>query len=100
MKSSRTVLFIRRTVLVSLLSLLAWLPALPALAVDQPSGEVIPSAPPLERGVMAAGSVEDTLKACLARIPQDASVGQRMMAEQSCDRDEMDRKSFQAVPGR
>jgi len=48
---------------------------------------------------IAAGAVEDTLKACMARIPKDASIGQRMIAEQSCGRDESDRKPFQATPG-
>ena len=48
---------------------------------------------------IAAGAVEDTLKACMARIPKDASIGQRMIAERSCGRDESDRKPFLAVPG-
>ena len=47
---------------------------------------------------IAAGAVEDTLKACMARIPKDASIGQRMIAEQCCGRDESDRKPLQAVP--
>ncbi len=32
----------------------------------------------------AAGHAGDTLDACLARIPSDASSGQRMIAEDSC----------------
>jgi len=48
---------------------------------------------------IAVGAVEDTLKACMARIPKDASIGQRMIAEQSCGRDESDRKPFTVVPG-
>ena len=48
---------------------------------------------------IAVGAVEDTLKACMARIPKDASIGQRMIAEQGCGRDESDRKPFLAVPG-
>jgi hypothetical protein len=48
---------------------------------------------------IAAGAVEDTLKACIARIPKNASIGQRMIAEQSCGRDESDRKPFLAAPG-
>ena len=48
---------------------------------------------------IADGAVEDTLKACMARIPKDASIGQRMIAEQGCGRDESDRKPFLAVPG-
>ena len=43
-------------------------------------------------GAHAAGSVEDSLKACMSRIPSDATEGQRMMAEQSCERDQANRK--------
>ncbi|MGH7259336.1 MAG: hypothetical protein ACREI9_01485 [Nitrospiraceae bacterium] len=43
-------------------------------------------------GSIAAGSVEDTLKACLSRIPSDASEGQRLIAEKSCERDQANRK--------
>jgi hypothetical protein len=46
----------------------------------------------------AAGAVEDTLQACMARIPKDASIGQRMIAEQSCWRDENDRQPFRSAP--
>jgi len=48
----------------------------------------------------ASGAVEDNLKYCLKRIPQKASTGQRMMAEQGCRRDQESRKSIDAVPGR
>jgi PBP1b-binding outer membrane lipoprotein LpoB len=37
---------------------------------------------------IASGSAEDSLEACLSRIPKDASSGQRMLAEQSCHRDQ------------
>ncbi len=37
---------------------------------------------------IATGSVEDNLDACMARIPKDASAGQRMLAEESCRRDQ------------
>ena len=47
----------------------------------------------------AAGSAEDSLQACIGRIPKDASIGQRMIAEQSCHRDESERVPFAAVPG-
>ncbi len=52
------------------------------------------------RSALAAGSVEDSLQTCLARIPKDATSGQRMIAEQSCRRDEQDRKPFQATGSR
>lgn len=59
-----------------------------------------PPAKTAQGGALAAGASEDSLQACLARIPGDATIGQRLIAEQSCRRDEGDRKSFQAAPGR
>jgi len=47
----------------------------------------------------ASGTEGDTLQACMARIPQDASSGLRMIAEQSCERDEANRKAILSVPG-
>jgi hypothetical protein len=41
---------------------------------------------------VAAGAVEDTLSACMSRIPSDASEGQRMVAQESCKRDQANRK--------
>ena len=41
---------------------------------------------------IASGAVEDTSNACLARIPKDASVGQKMLAEESCRRDQAARR--------
>jgi hypothetical protein len=55
---------------------------------------------PTQPAVAASGAVEDTLPICLKRIPQDATLGQRLIAEQSCQRDESVRSSMQAVPGR
>jgi hypothetical protein len=49
---------------------------------------------------VAAGSTEDSLQACLARIPKDATVGQRMIAEQGCRRDEADRNPGPTFSGR
>lgn len=82
---------ITRMGLIAILVSILGLPVLSALAADQPS-----------RGpaLVAPGAVEDSLLACLARIPKDASAGQRMMAEQSCKRDEGTREVAQAVPGR
>lgn len=103
---------IRRTVLVAALALIAWLPALSTQAAEISPGGGIPdfmgaqpssdhSAPTLAGGTgeTASGAVEDTLQACLARIPTDASAGQRMIAEDSCKRDEGTRGVIQAVPG-
>ena len=100
MKTVGSVRFIRYTLFIASLVCMAWLSALPAQAAELLYLETSSSAPMKEFGVVASGAVEDTLKACLARIPKDASAGQRMMAEQSCDRDEDGRKSIQAVPGR
>src|SRR6476659_9220333 len=36
---------------------------------------------------IAAGVEEETLDTCLARIPQDGTAGQKMLAEQTCRRD-------------
>ena len=36
---------------------------------------------------IAAGVEEETLDSCLARIPKDATVGQKKLAEQTCRRD-------------
>ena len=40
----------------------------------------------------ASGTVGDTLEACMARIPKDASAGQRMLGEESCRRDQANRR--------
>jgi hypothetical protein len=39
----------------------------------------------------AVESVQDTLKACLGRIPLEASVGQLMLAQQNCQQGEVNR---------
>ena len=41
---------------------------------------------------IAAGAVEYSLNACLARIPKDATAGQKMLAEESCRRDQAARR--------
>jgi hypothetical protein len=40
----------------------------------------------------SAGAQDDTLQACMGRIPKEATAGQRMLAEESCKRDEAARK--------
>lgn len=37
----------------------------------------------------SAGTQGDSMNACMARIPNDATVGQRMLAEESCKRDQL-----------
>lgn len=78
----RTYLSNTRGVLLLSVLLMA-LPAAAAATDDLLKGAMV-LAPAGELNVMASGAVEDTLKACLGRIPSDASVGQRLLAEQSC----------------
>jgi hypothetical protein len=94
----RTHRMIKQTVLLAALMLMTGLPSLPTQAADQSLEGAIIIASPGEPGVVAAGAVEDTLLACLARIPTDASVGQRMLAEQSCQQDEATRTQAEAAP--
>ena len=68
-------------------------------AQDREPAIVVPGPHANTGGDLAAGAAEDTLDACRARIPNDASIGQVMIAEQSCWRDENERKPIQAVPG-
>ena len=57
------------------------------------------SAPARGAGAAASGTQGDSLQACLSRIPQDASAGQRLIAQRSCERDQADRKEIDIVPG-
>ena len=88
---------IKRIVIFTSLMLICGLPALATQAADQPSGGSPPVVVTGEPGTMAGG-VEDTLKACLARIPTDATAGQRMLATQSCAQYEGTRKVSQDAP--
>lgn len=47
----------------------------------------------------AHGTFGDTLDACLARIPADASPAQRMLAEDTCRRAAERQRPIEAVPG-
>ena len=55
-------------------------------------------APIAERGGIASGAAEDTLQACLARIPEVASPGQRMLAKQTCAAEEEVRRTIRSAP--
>lgn len=86
-------------VMIMLLSVLALSSTQPAHATDPLVGKVRDSTSPIaESGRIASGAVEDSLKACRARIPELASVGQRMLAEQSCASDEESRKAIRSAP--
>lgn len=57
--------------------------------------------PGAQRGnlsVLASGAVEDSLKACMARIPELASVGQYLLAKQSCVGEEQTRTESRSAP--
>ena len=71
--------------------------AAPSGGRGTPTGSAAPVAG-MERP--AAGATEDSLSACLARIPGDATAGQRMIAEGSCRRDAASRQAMDAVPGK
>jgi len=90
----RTDFFIRHIVILTSLVLFSWLSA---LAAEPPPAKTPPPVSTVGQEV-AAGSVEDTLKDCLARIPEDGSTGQRMLAEQSCKTAEGTRKLDNAAP--
>jgi hypothetical protein len=100
----RTELIINRTVRIASFALILGIPWVPIQAADQPLTAAITSAPAIvsvptgEASQMASGAVEDTLRACMARIPEDASAGQRMVAEESCNRDEGARSLSQVAP--
>lgn len=70
-----------------------------AQAQDREPAMAAPGTDATNEADIAAGAVEDTFRACMARIPKDASIGQLMIAEQSCWRDENDRNPVQSVPG-
>ena len=48
---------------------------------------------------VSQGTQGDSLKACLSRIPSDASAGQRMIATGTCERDAANRTPIDVVPG-
>lgn len=86
-----THLVITRTILIAVLALIPWLAAPSASAAGKAPKA---SAPPTQsegRSTVASGAVEDSQLACLARIPKDATAGQRMLAENSCKRDQASR---------
>ena len=47
--------------------------------------------------MIAPGAAEDTFKACMARIPDLASIGQHLLAERSCAREEATRKAMRSA---
>jgi predicted alpha/beta hydrolase family esterase len=89
--------YTRRVLLLSAL-LISPAAVLTAQAADgQVKGATL-VAPANERNAMASGAVEDTLKACLGRIPLNASAGQRLLAEQSCAGEHETRQVVPSAP--
>ena len=56
--------------------------------------QTTPAAPSESRAAPAAGAMDDTLQACMARIPNDSTASQRMLGERTCQRDEEMRQPF------
>jgi hypothetical protein len=75
-------LFIKRTILVASLMLLPLILPVGTFAAEPVKGTRALQNEGLKQN--AVESVQDTLKACLGRIPLDASIGQLMLAEQNC----------------
>ena len=94
-----TPLFTKQIIGILTILLIAFLAAPPVLAQNREPATVAPGSTAIPEEDIAAGSAEDTVGACMARIPKDASIGQVMIAEQSCWRDENERKPVHAVPG-
>ena len=89
---------IKWPVLLSLPVLLASLSMLPLHAADQSVERPMMLASTEALGLLASGAAEDTLKTCLARIPDRATAGQRLLAEQSCKDEEATRKLVPLAP--
>lgn len=88
---------------ISVIASLALIPWIAAPSADAAGKAPKLSAPPTQsegRSIVASGSTEDSQQACLARIPKVATAGQRMIAEDSCKRDQASRQSIQNAPGR
>ena len=86
-----------RVFMMSLLGIASW-PIPLVHAAEQPVKETTQRAPTMDLNTVAANSVDDTLKACLARIPQVATAGQRLLAEQNCRGEERTRQEAQTTP--
>jgi hypothetical protein len=93
-------LFLVRHSLLSMTVLLLCGIMSPVASGASPASSPAAGAGTTPHSALAAGASEDSLKTCLDRIPKDATVGQRLIAEQSCWRDEGNRKPFEATSGR
>lgn len=82
-------LFINRSIFVASLFLIPLVLPMGSSAAEPEMGTRALQTQNLKQ--IAVGSTQDSLKACLARIPADASVGQQMLAEQACQQVDADR---------
>lgn len=89
--------FVKRVVLMGCMVVSVGLMAVDGQAADARVKESAAPVTPGEINAMASGAVEDTLKLCLARIPKEASAGQRLLAEQSCAGAERTRSTSQGA---
>ena len=89
---------IRHVFVMSLLTVIASWSIPLANAAEQPVKETTPRAPTADLNSVAANSIDDTLKACLARIPAVATAGQRLLAEQNCRGEERTRLEAHVAP--
>ena len=55
---------------------------------------VMPEIPSQGIDKIAVESVRDNLKACLGRIPSDATTGQLLLAEQNCEQVDVERNGI------
>ena len=92
----QTPLFAKRSLLLSSALLLA--SALSPFSTHAEDGEVKGAMTMVPVPQIASGAVEDSLKACLARIPEKASVGQRLLAERTCQGEDGTRKTHNDAP--
>lgn len=94
----RTKVFAKQSLLLSVLLLTSLLSPFFTHAEDTQLKGAMITAPTHKQSGVAQGAVEDTLEACLARIPDNASAGQRMLAERTCQGEESIRKTIRGGP--
>ena len=82
-------LFINSSIFAASLLLIPFLLPMGVLAAEPVEGSLALQTKHLSQ--IAVESVQDSLKACLARIPADASVGQLMLAQQNCQQVDVER---------
>ncbi len=88
-------LFVNRTIFVASLALFPlMLPVMSSATEAEDRARAFSEKQEVGLKRIAVESAQDTLKACLRRIPLDASAGQLMLAEQNCQQAEVARKEI------